>query len=67
MSTAFHLQTDGASEQTNKTVNQAIWYHVQRNQKGWVKALLKICFDIMNTENASTGLSPFMLHMGHAL
>lgn len=28
MSTAFHPQTDGTSERTNKTVNQAIRYHV---------------------------------------
>lgn len=58
MSTAFH---PGASEHSNKTINQQIRYYVQRNQKGWVKALPKIRFDIMNTENASTGLSPFQL------
>ena len=34
MSTAFHLETDGASEHTNKTVNQCLRYHVMRNQKG---------------------------------
>jgi hypothetical protein len=32
MSTAFHPQTDGTSEHTNKTVNQCIRYHVARNQ-----------------------------------
>jgi hypothetical protein len=31
MSTAWHPETDGASEQTNKTVNQAVRYHVARN------------------------------------
>ena len=36
MSTAFHPETDGASERTNKTVNQCLCYHVARNQKGWV-------------------------------
>jgi hypothetical protein len=66
MSTAFHPQTDGASERSNKTINQLIRYHVQRNQKGWVKALPRIRFNIMNTENASTGFSPFMLRMGCA-
>ena len=34
MSTAFHPETDGASERTNKTVNQCLRYHVARNQKG---------------------------------
>src|ERR1700722_2989389 len=34
MSSSYHPQTDGASEQTNKTVNQVLIYHVQHNQKG---------------------------------
>ncbi len=36
MSTSFHPETDGASEYTNKTVNQAVHFHVNHNQKGWV-------------------------------
>jgi hypothetical protein len=39
LSTAFHPETDGTSERTNKTVNQCIRYHVARNQRGWVRAL----------------------------
>ena len=31
MSTAFHPETDGASEQTNKTIVQALRYHVKCN------------------------------------
>lgn len=31
MSTAYHPQTDGASEQTNKMVNQCLRYHVEWN------------------------------------
>jgi hypothetical protein len=64
MSSAYHPETDGVSEHTNKTVNQAIRYHVQRNQKGWVRALPHIRFEIMNTVNASTGFSGFQLRMG---
>jgi hypothetical protein len=66
MSTAFHPQTDGASERSNKTINQALRYHVRRNQKGWVRALPRIRFDIMNSINASTGFSPFQLRMGRS-
>jgi hypothetical protein len=64
MSTAYHPQTDGSSEQSNKTVNQCLCYHVQRNQKGWVMALPLIRFQIMNSINSSTGYSGFQLLMG---
>ncbi len=66
MSSSFHLETDGASEQSNKTVNQSICYHVDRAQKGWVAALPRIHFNMMNTINASTGFSSFNLHLGHS-
>ena len=61
MSMAYHPKSDGASERTNKTVIQAIRFAVERDQKGWVKTLLKVRFDIMNTVNTSTGFTPFQL------
>ena len=61
MSTAYHPESDGASERTNKTVIQAIRFAVERDQKGWVRTLPKVRFDIMNTINASTGFTPFQL------
>lgn len=64
MSSAHHPETDGASKRTNKTVIQCIRYTVERDQRGWAKALPKIRFDIMNTINASTGFTPFQLHFG---
>jgi hypothetical protein len=39
MSSAYHPQTNGSSERTNKMVNQSLHYHVDRAQKGWVRAL----------------------------
>ena len=60
----YHPETDGASEQTNKMVIQCLRFRVECDQKGWVKALLKVQFDIMNTINKSTGFSPFQLHFG---
>ena len=66
MSTAYHPQTDGASERTNKTLNQAIRYHVDNNQKGWLSKLPRIRFAIMNTVNSSTGYSPFHLKTGRS-
>ena len=61
MSMAYHPQTDGVSERTNKTVNQLLRYHVECNQSGWVKALPLVQFNIMNMVNKLTGFSPFQL------
>ena len=66
MSSAYHPQTDGASERSNKTINQSLRYHVRRNQKGWVRALPHVRFCIMNTVNTSTNFSPFQLRMGRS-
>ena len=66
MSTAYHPQTDGASERTNKTVNQCLRYHVERNQLGWARALPRIRFHLMNSVNKSTGFTPFQLRMGRS-
>jgi len=66
MSMAYHPETDGTSERTNKTVNQMLRYHVERNQSGWVHALPLVRFNIMNTINKSTGFSPFQLRMGRS-
>ena len=66
MSTSYHPETDGASERSNKTVIQAIRFHVERNQQGWVRALPRVRFNIMNTVNKSTGFSPFQLRLGRS-
>jgi hypothetical protein len=66
MSTSYHPETDGSSERTNKTVNQAIRYHVDNNQKGWLAKLPHIRFALMNTVNASTGFSGFQLKTGRS-
>ena len=62
----YHPQTDRSSECSNKTVDQPIWYFMQSNQTGWVKALPIICFNIMNTINSSTNLSGFQLCLVHS-
>lgn len=61
MSPSFHPETNGSSKRSNRTIVQAIRYHVQRNQKGWVKALPLIRFNYMNSVHVSTGFTPFQL------
>jgi hypothetical protein len=67
LSSAYHPETDSSSERSNKTINQCICYHVHRNQKGWVCALPRIRFNIMNSINASTGFSNFQIRLGCSL
>jgi hypothetical protein len=64
LSSAYHPETDSASERTNKTVIQCIHFAVECDQKGWVNTLPKVQFDIMNTINASTNFTPFQLRFG---
>jgi len=64
LSTSFHPKTNGASERTNKTVNQCIRFHVERNQNGWVHALPLIHFQMMNMVNKLTGYTLFQLRFG---
>ena len=66
LSSAYHPETDGGSERTNRTVIQMLRYHVTRQQKGWVQALPHIRFQLMNTVHASTGFTPFQLRLGRS-
>lgn len=43
---------------------QCLRFFVDRNQKGWVKALPQVRFSIMNTIHSSTGFSPFQMRLG---
>ncbi|THG97711.1 hypothetical protein EW026_g4344 [Hermanssonia centrifuga] len=58
------FQTNGSSERSNRTIIQAIRFHVKHNQQGWAHALPLVRFNHMNTINASTGFTPFQLHSG---
>jgi hypothetical protein len=64
MSTAFHPQTDGQSENTNKTVQQVLRSVVNDRPQDWVSCLSAVEFAINNSKQASTGLSPFEICNG---
>lgn len=64
MSSSYHPESDGSSERSNRMVIQALRFLVERNQTGWVRVLPKVRFDIMNSVNASTGVSMFLLKTG---
>ncbi|VDC02328.1 unnamed protein product [Peniophora sp. CBMAI 1063] len=46
MSSSFHTQTNGASEQMNKTLIPAVRHHVDHLQDGWADALPAVRFAI---------------------
>jgi len=66
LSSVYHPKTDGSSERSNKTINQCICYHIRHNQKGWVRALPRIHFDIVNSVNASIRFSGFQIHLSRS-
>jgi hypothetical protein len=64
LSTAFHPQTDGQSERTNKTVGQMLRAYADATQQSWSDDLPYLEIAINNSVNGSTGYSPFYLMYG---
>jgi len=64
MSSAFHPQTDGATERANRTVTQMICQCVRPDQKDWVVRLPAIEFAINSARSSTMGFSPFQLNYG---
>lgn len=67
LSMAFHPQTDGTSEWSNKTVVQLLHSWVNRHGTSWVKYLSHVSQAMNNTVRCSTGFSPAQLVFGHQL
>lgn len=64
MSSAFHPQTDGATERANRTITQMIRQCVRPDQKDWVSKLPAIEFAVNSARSSTTGFSPFQLNYG---
>ena len=65
MSTAFHPQTDGATERVNRSVVQMIRSVIRPDQKDWKQALPMVEFAINSSISAATGLAPFEANGGY--
>jgi hypothetical protein len=64
MSTAFHPQTDGATERANRTISQILRSGIHPDQSNWV-ALLPLAEFVLNScRSDSTGFAPFELTYG---
>ena len=59
LSTAYHPQTDGATERMNQTVKTFLRTYIDFDQRNWVKLLFIIEFVINNKNAVSTGVNFF--------
>ena len=67
LSTAFHLQTDGQTEQMNQELEQYLRFFVDHRQKDWPEWLALAEFAVNNKAYMATKVSPFMANYGREL
>ena len=67
MSTAFHPQTDGATEQANRSIAQILCTVVSNNQKDWLGKCPMVEFTINSSVNTTMGNAPFELNHRYML
>src|SRR3977135_4023995 len=65
MSTAFHPQTDGATEQANRSIAQVLRTLVDFNQKNWADKCPMVEFALNSNISTTTGYAPFELNGGY--
>ncbi|TYJ51112.1 hypothetical protein B9479_008335, partial [Cryptococcus floricola] len=64
MSTAYHPQTDGISERSDKTVTQALRAWTDDQGRNWSDHLQRVAFAMNNTVRRSTNFTPSELVFG---
>ena len=64
MSTAYHPQTDGQTERTNRTLEQMLRPYLKPDKSDWAERLWHAELAINSAVQASTGRSPFSLVYG---
>lgn len=66
ISTAYHPETDGQTERTNRTLEQMLRAYVCHKQNDWDRVLYAVEFAYNNSEQASTGFTPFKIATGQS-
>jgi hypothetical protein len=64
MLSAYHPQSDGATEQANQTIGQMLRSCISSTQRDWVSKLPAIEFAINVSRSETTGYAPFFLNSG---
>ena len=65
LSTAFHPETDGQTENANAALKQYLRAYVNYNQDNWVDFLPMAEFEANSDNNASSGVPPFLATKGY--
>ena len=68
MSTSFHSQTDGVTEQANHSIGQILRTVVANDQRDWAEHCLMVEFTANSSTSESMGYAPFEIiyvHMPH--
>ena len=64
LSTAFHPQTDGQTEQMNQELKQYLRFFIEHRQKDWPEWLAAAEFAINNKIHMATKVLPFIANHG---
>ena len=65
LSTAFHPETDGQTENANAALKQYLRAYVNYNQDNWVDFLPMAEFEANSDKNMSSGIAPFLATKGY--
>jgi len=60
LSTAFHPQTDGQTEQMNQELEQYLQFFIEHRQKDWLEWLVSAEFAVNNKIHMVAKVSPFI-------
>ena len=64
LSTAYHPQTDGQTEQMNQEIKAFLRHYVNYKQDNWANWIAEAEFQYNNKQYSTTGFSPFYLNYG---
>jgi hypothetical protein len=67
LSTAFHPETDGSSERSNKTVIEALCAYANRRGTDWASHLIQVELSMNNSVNATTNQTPTEILYGTSI
>jgi hypothetical protein len=65
ISTAFHPQTDVATEQANRSIGQILHTVVRSDQQDWAHKCPMVEFALNSNVSSTTGFTPFELNNGY--